>query len=173
MKMFLHTCCAPCLIYPYNELLKENYQIVSYYYNPNIHPYSEFEKRLKTLEDYCLNNNIRLQKGNYDIHQYLKKIVEFTTEEERCRICYSIRLEQTAKTARENGFKLFSTTILVSPHQKHEMVKEIGEFVGKKYNLKFVYNDFRRGYREGVLKSKELGMYRQKYCGCLFSEMER
>ena len=94
--------------------------------------------------------------------------------ETRCQdYCYPVRLEQTAKYAKENGYEAFSTTLLVSPYQKHEELKNIGEQIAKKYGLQFLYRDFRTGFREGQAKARELGMYMQKYCGCIFSEEER
>ena len=109
---------------------------------------------------------------NYGLDEFCKNVVNDL--DNRCvNYCYKVRLEQTAKYAKENGYDSFSTTLLVSPYQKHEELKKIGEKLAKKYGLQFVYRDFRVGFREGQKKARELGLYMQKYCGCIFSEEDR
>lgn len=173
MKVLLHTCCAPCLIYPWRKLQDDNYQATSFFYNPNIHPYLEYRERLSWVQEYCLNNQIDLIARIYDPVVYFREVAFHEAEPERCRICYKIRLTETARVAREGEFDFFTSTLLVSPHQKHDLIQEIGEEVGKEQGISFLYQDFRPGYKEGVARSKELAMYRQKYCGCIFSEREK
>jgi predicted adenine nucleotide alpha hydrolase (AANH) superfamily ATPase len=173
MKVLLHTCCAPCLIYPFRKLQEGNHEVTSFFYNPNVQPYLEYRERLCCVYEYCVNNRIDLIDNKYDPVVHLRQVVFHEAEPERCEICYRLRLDETAKVAKERGFDCFTTTLLVSPHQKHELLKEIGDEAGKKFQISFFCEDFRVGYREGVDKSRELGMYRQKYCGCIFSERER
>ncbi len=171
MKVLLHTCCAPCLIYPWEELKKEGHEVTSFFYNPNIQPYTEYEKRRGCLESFCEKNAIKLIEGSYDIDRWFQDVV--FREGVRCSICYKMRLTEAAKVARKGKFDCFSTTLLVSPHQKHNLVRELGEAIGERYNTPFLYRDFRPGYKRSVTESRTLGMYRQQYCGCVYSERER
>ncbi len=171
MKVLLHTCCAPCLIYPWEELKREGYEVTSFFYNPNIQPFTEYEKRRDSLESFCEKNAIKLIEGAYDIDRWFQEVA--FRESVRCSICYRIRLTETAKVAKKGKFDYFSTTPLVSSHQKHDLIREIGESIGERYEIPFLYRDFRSGYRSSVGQSKILGMYRQQYCGCLYSERER
>ena len=159
MKLLLHTCCAPCSVYCIDELRSENIEPTVYWFNPNIHPYMEYKARRDCLKEYT----------NSD---FCKNVVN--SLETRCQdYCYPVRLEQTAKYAKENGFDTISTTLLVSPYQKHDIIKELGEVISKKYGVEFLYRDFRVGFREGQAKAREIGLYMQKYCGCIFSEESR
>lgn len=172
MKLLLHVCCGPCSTYPLKVLKEEGHDIRGYFYNPNIHPYTEFKKRLDTFTDYA--EKIQLPviiDDNYEVEKYLRNIV--FREGDRCRICYSIRLRRAAQIARKGNFEGFTTTLLVSPFQKHELIKDIGDAVGKEMGVPFYYWDFRTGYKEGVQISKEEKMYRQQYCGCIYSEWDR
>lgn len=171
MKILIHTCCAPCLIIPLKKIKQQGDEPTIFYFNPNIHPYTEYIKRLNTLENYQSDENFRMIRGEYDPNLFFQNVV--FRESERCRICYWIRLSETARVARKGKFDAFTTTVLYSIFQKHNLAKEVGEECGKKYEVPFFYEDFRKGWREGVIKSKEIGMYRQPYCGCLYSEWER
>lgn len=173
MKLLLHTCCAPCSVYCIDELRKENIEPTVYWYNPNIHPYKEYEARRDCLKEYTKTINIQaVFEENYGLREFCKNVI--SDLENRCsNYCYRVRLEQTAKYAKENGYDSFSTTLLVSPYQKHEVLKEIGEELAQKYGIEFTYRDFRVGFREGQNKARELGLYMQKYCGCIFSEEDR
>ncbi len=171
MKILVHTCCGPCLIYPVTRLKQNGFEIESFAYNPNIHPYSEYLERMDTLSRYCKENDIGLTEGDYDFHDYLKRVS--LGEEDRCSLCYEMRLDKAAQVAADRGFASFTTTLLVSPHQKHEMIKQKGEKAGLKHGIIFYYDDFRPGYQYAVTRSKEMNMYRQKYCGCIYSEHER
>lgn len=172
MKLLLHTCCAPCSVYCIEELKKENIDITSFWYNPNIHPYKEYEARLETLKNYDKKIGIPLIiKDYYGLREFCKNVTDKL--DNRCGYCYLCRLDKTACYAKENGYDAFSTTLLISPYQNHELLKKTGEMLSKKYNIKFLYKDFRPGFRYGQNKARELGLYMQKYCGCIFSEEER
>lgn len=170
MKLLLHTCCAPCSIYCIQTLQKEHIDITTYWYNPNIHPYMEYKNRLDTFISYMGQIQIPyIIEYDYGLRKFTKSVIGGL--ETRCQdFCYRKRLDKSAKYAKENGYDAFSTTLLVSPYQKHDMLKEICEEIGKKYNIEFVYKDFRVGFKEGQAKARELGLYMQKYCGCIYSE---
>ena len=151
----------------------EDIEPTIYWYNPNIHPYKEYKARRDCLKEYTKSINVKaIFEEEYGLKEFCKNVV--SDLENRCsNYCYRVRLEQTAKYAKENGYDAFSTTLLVSPYQKHEALKEIGEELAKKYEIEFIYRDFRIGFREGQNKAREIGLYMQKYCGCIFSEEDR
>lgn len=173
MKLLLHACCAPCSVYCIDSLRNEGIEPTIYWYNPNIHPYMEYKLRRDTLKDYTESINIKaIFEEDYGLDEFCKNVIGDL--QNRCKnYCYKVRLEQTAKYAKENGYDAISTTLLISPYQNHELLKEIGEEIAKKYGLTFLYRDFREGFRVGQAKARELGLYMQKYCGCIFSEEER
>ena len=172
MKILLHVCCGPCSIYPIDSLRKAGHEIRGYFYNPNIHPFTEFKKRLDTFTEYAQKIDLPvIVDEQYELENFLRGVV--FREGERCRICYSIRLQKAAQIARKGKFDAFTTTLLVSPFQKHELIKEIATSVSQETGVPFFYQDFRTGFKEGVMQSKEEKMYRQQYCGCVFSEKER
>ena len=173
MKLLLHTCCAPCSVYCIDSLREEGIEPTVYWFNPNIHPYTEYKARKETLEKYTKDINIRaIFEDNYGLKEFCKNVIDDL--ENRCvNYCYLVRLEQTAKYAKENGYDAFTTTLFVSPYQNHEAMKEIGEMLAKKYGVKFLHRDFSVGFRQGQAKARELGLYMQKYCGCVFSEEDR
>lgn len=173
MKLLMHTCCAPCSIYCIDSLRQENIEPTIYWYNPNIHPYIEYKTRRDTLKEYTKSIHIEaIFEEDYGLDEFCKNVI--CDLENRCAsYCYRVRLEQTAKFAKENGFDTFTTTLLVSPYQKHDELKKIGEELAIKYGLTFLYRDFRVGFRQGQAKARELGLYMQKYCGCIFSEEDR
>lgn len=173
MKILIHTCCAPCFIYPFNVLKLKGFEIEAFFYNPNIHPLEEYLKRKHQVEVYIGELNIKIHRPSYDIKEFFRKINQNEEKPLRCNLCWQLRLEETARFAKQNNFDFFTTTLLVSPYQDHQVLKEMGEACEKERGVGFFYEDFRGGFREAVLKSKALGMYRQKYCGCLYSEAER
>lgn len=173
MKLLLHTCCTPCSVYCIDSLREEKIEPTIYWYNPNIHPYMEYKARRDCLKEYCeqIGANVILEE-DYGLDEFCRQVINDLNN--RCsQYCYKVRLEQTAKYAKENGYDAISTTLLVSPYQNHEVLKQMGEEIAKKYGLTFLYRDFRIGFREGQAKARELGLYMQKYCGCVFSEEER
>jgi len=171
MKVLVHTCCAPCLTYPLKELQSDKLEITSFFFNPNIHPYLEYERRRGCAEQYCESQDIVFIEGNYEMERYFQDIVH--KESVRCSLCYSLRLTETAKYAKDNNFDVFTTTMLVSPHQKHDLINELGQSIGSEHKIPFLYKDFRNGWKDTISISREYDLYRQKYCGCIYSEKER
>ncbi len=171
-RILLHICCAPCTIYPLTRLREAGWDVFGYFYNLNIHPYQEFRKRLETLEKFASMVDLRLiVRDEYDVEHFIRQVV--FRESKRCHYCYVHRLEATARLAKKSGFHGFTTTLLYSRQQKHDLIKEIAEGIAAKTGISFYYEDFREGWGFGIEKSKELGLYRQQYCGCIYSEAER
>ncbi len=173
MKLLLHTCCAPCSTYVVDKLRKDGYDdITSLWYNPNIHPYTEYKMRRDTLKEYAKQINLPLIiEENYGIREFTKNVS--SNIDGRCLYCYESRLEYTAKYAKEHGYEAFSTTLLVSPYQKHELIIKVANEMAKKYQIEFLYQDFREGFRIGQQMARDAGLYMQKYCGCIYSEEDR
>ena len=173
MKLLMHTCCAPCSVYCIDVLRAEGIEPTVYWYNPNIHPYMEYKARRDTLKEYTKSINVEaIFEEDYGLDKFCKNVVNDL--ENRCvNYCYKVRIEQTVKYAKENGYDAFTSTLFVSPYQKHEELKQLCEQLAKKYEIEFVYRDFRVGFREGQAKARELGMYMQRYCACIFSEKDR
>jgi len=172
-ELLLHTCCAPCSIYCIDTLREHGIEPTVYWFNPNIHPYMEYKNRKEALEKYTKSINVEaIFEDEYGLKEFTRNVINDL--DNRCmKYCYKVRLEKTAKYAKENGYNAFSTTLLISPYQKHEIIKEIGNELAKKYGVDFLYMDFRNGFRSGQAKARELGLYMQKYCGCVYSEEER
>lgn len=172
-EVFMHSCCAPCSISCIEMLKEEGYVPVLFWYNPNIHPYTEYKLRLDALWEYSLDIGVELIiKDEYGIKEFIEKSI--SDLENRCvNICYRLRLEETAKRALELGYTKFTTTLLVSPYQDTEKIIEIGNEIANNYGLEFIVLDFKSRFKEGREKARELGIYMQKYCGCIFSEAER
>ncbi len=171
-KLLLHICCAPCSTYPLSVLAEEPLEVFGFFYNPNIHPYREYELRRDTVADYARRKGIRLiLRDEYDLVQFVREVV--FREDDRCRFCYHRRLEAAARTAKKGGFDFFTSTLLYSKLQNHDLIREMGESLGRRHGVPFLYVDFRRGWKEGIVISKEEGLYRQQYCGCIYSEAER
>jgi len=172
MKVLLHICCACCAIYPVQEFRKKGIEVFGFFYNPNIHPYQEYKKRLGTLREYSDKIDLRMiYRDEYRLEEFLQNVV--FRENKRCRYCYYTRLKSAAQVAKKGKFDFFSTTLLYSKSQKHEEIKEIGSSLAKEHDIEFFYEDFRKGWSEGIAVSRDLGMYRQQYCGCIYSEKER
>lgn len=173
MNILLHICCAPCSIFPIEEIRKDGHKTAGFFYNPNIHPYSEYLRRRDALEKYAIEKALSVLISDYDVEKYFEYIIYNTAFDKRCPICWWLRMERTALFAKENGFDAFTTTLLGSPYQDHDTLKKICEDVAEKIGIKFYYKDFRPGFKEAYSLAKSKGMYCQNYCGCLFSEMER
>ncbi len=172
MNILVHLCCGPCASYPVPALLEQGHEVRGLFYNPNIHPFQEYQRRQAGVTQLAESLGIEvIDLAEYDIEKYFQETA--FRENQRCRICYYLRLKRTAQIARRGNFEAFTTTLLVSPFQKHELIREIGEQVGEQLGIPFYYQDFRSGYPETVSRSKAMGLYRQQYCGCLFSERER
>jgi Uncharacterized protein conserved in bacteria len=171
-RVLLHICCGPCATYPVPALRSEGLEITGYFYNPNIHPYNEWLLRRQALEKYAAEVDLQvIYDKKYNPRDYFQNISY--RESQRCFICYTMRLEQAAHIAKRGKFDCFSTTLLVSKYQKHDTIRELGEAIGKKYGVPFLYRDFRAGFKETGEISRAMGLYRQQYCGCLYSEVER
>ncbi|MGD9365664.1 MAG: epoxyqueuosine reductase QueH [Desulfobacteraceae bacterium] len=172
MKILLHVCCGPCSIYPVRVLRDAQHDVMGFFYGSNIHPYTECLRRRQTLSDYADKISLKLIISDaYDIEYFLRNVVY--REKNRCLFCYQERLRTTAHIAKRGNFDAFSTTLLYSKYQNHETIQSIGSSVGQEIGIPFYYQDFRSGWQEGVDTSKRLGMYRQQYCGCIYSEKER
>lgn len=171
-KVLLHTCCAPCAIHCVESLRAEGIVPASYWYNPNIHPYTEYRSRKTTLEEYAKQIQLPLIIDNtYGLREFCKNVIHDLSK--RCFYCYDVRLNQTARYAAEHGFSAFSTTLLVSPFQNHDVIVQTAERAAQQYGVPFLYRDFRPGFQDGQEQARALGLYMQKYCGCIFSEEER
>lgn len=175
MNLLLHMCCGPCSCYPVKKLREDGIEPTGYFFNPNIHPYKEWDMRLKTAKEFAEKVDMKIiTDENYMLRDFLKKaLMAESVENGRCRMCYTWRLEQAAKFAAENGFDSFTSTLFYSIYQQHDLMKETAEFFAEKYGVSFYYEDFRTGWQEGTDISIDLGLYRQPYCGCIFSEEER
>lgn len=171
-RLLLHTCCGPCTIHPLEVLRAEGWEVHGYFFNPNVHPYTEYRRRAETLAAYAAGVGLPLTLApDYPVEEFLRQVV--FREDERCRFCYGLRLRRAARMAREGQFHAFTTTLLVSPYQKHDLVREEGLRAASEEGVEFLYRDFRGGFREAQARARALGMYRQPYCGCLYSERER
>ncbi len=172
LKLLLHICCGPCACYPLEVLAAEGAAVTGFFFNPNIHPYQEFQRRLAALEELAGHTGLAVAyERDYGLREYLRQVVFH--EDERCPICYRMRLTAAARRAAELGLDAFSTTLLYSRYQRHEVIREIGEEAGRLAGVPFFYRDFRGGWQAGITRSKELGLYRQPYCGCIYSEQDR
>lgn len=173
MKLLLHICCGPCFTGVWEELGVKGHSVTGYYNNPNIYPEKEHEKRLQNLRVAAEGALQSLVVSDYQPEEFLKAVARRDNAfPERCLECYRLRLKEAAQKAKELGFEGFSTTLLVSPYQNHEALRSIGEELAREYGLIFYYTDWRPYFREGQLKAKNKGLYRQKYCGCQFSLKE-
>ncbi|MDD4352208.1 MAG: epoxyqueuosine reductase QueH [Candidatus Gracilibacteria bacterium] len=176
MKLLLHTCCAPCSAYV-EQVLRPNFEVSLYYFNPNIHPKAEYQTRLAELKKYAAKYEINFIEAAYQPETwfaYIKGYEEEPEGGERCRLCYRMRLEATAKYAKENGFEHFTSTLSISPHKKSAWINEIGKELAEKYALNFLEADFKKqdGFKKSCEVSKEEGFYRQTYCGCVYSQRD-
>jgi predicted adenine nucleotide alpha hydrolase (AANH) superfamily ATPase len=171
-KVLLHCCCAPCSVYCIDALRGEGIEPTAYWYNPNIHPYQEYKARRDTLMAYAPTIGMELVvQEEYGLRDFVCAVHDDI--DHRCAYCYHTRLDSTARYAAEHGFAAFSTTLLVSPYQKHEEIIQTAQALAQTYGVEFLYRDFRVGFRQGQAKARELGFYMQKYCGCIFSEEDR
>ena len=172
MKLLLHICCAPCSVYCIQSLRAEGIHPTGFWYNPNIHPYQEYKARRDTLLSYAPTVDLPLfVKEEYGLRPFVRAVAGDI--DHRCGYCYAVRMEETAKFAADHGFTHIGTTLLVSPYQDHEGIRRAGEAAAKRHGLEFLYRDFSVGFRQGQTEARELGLYMQKYCGCVFSEEDR
>jgi len=173
MKILLHACCAPCLVMPLDDLRSGGHEVTALFFNPNIHPYTEYLRRLDAFHVYARDHDLHVLAEPHEegMEEWLREVA--FRESQRCRICFALRLEKTALLASAEGFDAFSTTLLYSRFQNHELLKSTCEAVSERYSVPFVYRDWRAAWNEGVKRYRKIGLYRQKYCGCIYSEKER
>jgi predicted adenine nucleotide alpha hydrolase (AANH) superfamily ATPase len=172
MRVLLHTCCGPCALYPLRTLRAAGHDVTGFFYNPNIHPYQEYVLRRDAVVQMAEQEGLpMIMQDDYDLEGFLANVA--AAPELRCTYCYASRLRATAQAAAAGDFDAFSAALLYSRYQKHEEIRELGEQIGREYGVAFHYQDFRPGWQEGIKLSKELGLYRQQYCGCIYSEKER
>ncbi len=171
MRPFLHICCGPCGIYPIQKLKAS--QPILFFYNPNIYPEEEYEKRLNSVSKISTLFKVPLIVGRYDKEEWFKSVFGLEGEKEggkRCEVCFSFRLTETAKKAKDAGFTLFGTTLMISPHKNSGLIKRLGREIAERFGLEFFSEDFREGFKEGQVLASELSLYRQRYCGCIYSQ---
>lgn len=173
MKLLLHTCCAPCLIYPLERLREGQFDVTAFFYNPNVHPYAEYEARAQALDGYVSGASCKVIFPHYGPEDFFRMVNLLEDSQERCRLCWALRLTKTARAAREKGFGAFTTTLLVSPYQDQALLKRLGSEIGAQEGVEFYYEDFRAGFRKAHQIAHARGIYCQKYCGCIYSEIER
>ncbi len=180
-KLLLHACCAPCSSYCI-EYLSNYFEITILYYNPNIHPETEYLRRLNELKNFLIRfktkNKVTLKEVKYNSKEYfnaVKGYENFGERSIRCYKCYELRMNEAAKFAKENKFDYFTTTLSISPYKNAEWINEIGEKLEKKYNIKYLYSDFKKknGYKRSIELSHEYNLYRQDYCGCIYSQKNK
>jgi predicted adenine nucleotide alpha hydrolase (AANH) superfamily ATPase len=199
MKLLLHICCAPCLIYPLEQLREKKFKVTGFFYNPNVHSFSEYNNRKQAVWDFNRehNHDIEVIYPKYNPQEFFQAVnpvrdspalggrksiltacisngVNLKKDKlRRCSICWSLRLQKTAEVAKEMGHNYFSTTLLVSPYQDHELLKKIGSDIAKVQEIDFYYEDFRPGFKSAHEEAKAKGIYCQKYCGCIYSMSTR
>ncbi len=172
MKVLLHICCAPCAIYPHKVLNEEGHAVTGFFYNPNIHPYTEFQRRRDALSTFAVLRLMPLVIDDaYDLEAFFARTLPLGKD--RCPACYRMRLDRAFQKAGEIGAEAVTTTLLYSKYQRHEEIAAVAEELSAFYKTPFLYRDFRQGWKEGQAESRRLGLYRQNYCGCIFSEHER
>ena len=173
MKLLMHVCCAPCSVYCIETLRKEGIEPTLYWYNPNIHPYTEYVARRDCLVEYAKSINVgAIIQDEYGLEDFCKNVSN--NLQSRCvDYCYPVRLRKTFECAKEHGYDAVTTSLLYSIYQKHDFIKYYCEKLAEEFGIEFFYRDFRVGFWEGHEKAKEAGLYMQKYCGCVFSEEMR
>ncbi len=172
--LLLHTCCAPCSPHVI-ELLQGKFRVSAYFYNPNIHPYEEYQKRLEEMESFCHKVGVELLVGEYEAEEWFRRMEGKEKEKEggkRCELCYHMRLEKTAHMTQIKGFSYFTTTLTVSPHKKAPIVNQIGRELERHYSVFFYEADFKKqdGFKKSCILAQKYGLYRQNYCGCVYSK---
>ncbi|MFC1893053.1 epoxyqueuosine reductase QueH [Chloroflexota bacterium] len=171
-SVVVHCCCAHCAAYTVDYWRQQGYEVRALWYNPNIHPYLEHQRRLEAMKSLAQEVELPLTVAlDYDIVDYFRQVVGH--EAERCRYCFKLRLSKTAEVALEGGAHAFTTTLLISPHQKHELIREIGDELARQKGVDFLCADLRKRYSDSRHQTKGLNLYHQQYCGCVYSEWER
>jgi epoxyqueuosine reductase len=170
-KILLHTCCGPCFLGSFEGLKDEGLEITNFFYNPNIWPEEEYLKRKEYLLNVTKKTKTSFIEGDYKPEEHAQAIKGEESEfPKRCLDCYQLRLKKTAQKAKDDGFDIFSTTLLISPYQQHDDLRRIGEEVAQETGVTFFYKDLRPYFKEGQELAKNSDIYRQKYCGCKYSK---
>ena len=168
MNILLHICCAPCAVSCVDSLRAQGHTVEGFWYNPNIHPYDEYTSRLGALQCFSAETSLKIHYIDvYGFDEFTKAVAGRI--DTRCEYCYAVRFAEAAAYAAENGFDAFTTTLLISPYQNHELITECCRRAAEKFGVEFYYADFRPLFREGQRRAKEMGLYRQKWCGCVYS----
>ena len=172
MKLLLHICCAPCANRPIASLQEQGHEVTGFWYNPNIHPFTEYRSRRNTVRDYLQEIGLPLiEQNDYGLRPFVREVAADIPG--RCVKCYEMRLMRTAQVAKEQGFDGFTSSLFISPYQKHELMAEVARRAAEAYGVEFYYQDFRPLFRAGQDFARAHGFYMQKYCGCIFSEEDR
>ena len=172
MKTLLHICCAPCANQCIDVLRTDGFDVTGFWYNPNIHPFTEYRSRRNCLREYAQTIGLPLlERDEYALRPFVRAVADDIAG--RCVKCYEMRLRQTAKTAAEQGFDAFTSSLFISLYQNHELMRQVAEQAAADFGVRFFYQDFRPMFREGQEFARAHGFYMQKYCGCVFSEEER
>jgi len=176
-RLLVHVCCAPDALYVLG-LLRENFEVSGYFYNPNIHPAEEYDMRLEETRKVARILNVDFIEEAYDDERWFKITQKFKDEPEkgrRCDVCYAMRLEKTAKKASELGYDMFTTVMSLSPLKKADVLNRVGKMFSNKFRIDFLEADFKKkdGFKKSLGLSKSHGVYRQNYCGCLYSQRNK
>ena len=172
MKLLLHICCAPCSNMCIETLRGDGIDVEGFWYNPNIHPFTEYRARRNCLREYAGDIAMPLhEKNDYGLRPFVRAVAEDI--DGRCVKCYDMRLGETAKFARDHGYDAFTSSLFISPYQQHELMRQVAQDAAGRFGVPFFYRDFRPLFKAGQQRARELGFYMQKYCGCVFSEEER
>lgn len=179
-RLLLHVCCAPCVLVPMERLNGQDFFVSLFFYNPNIHPEGEYEKRRSELEKFAGEGGMYTVRidcffGNYDKDHWFSLTKGLENEPEggkRCEICYKMRMEETAKMAKERGFDAFAVSMTISPHKSADLINKIGRESAAQYGIEYIESDFKKrdGFKRSLELSKKYGFYRQSYCGCVWSK---
>ncbi len=172
MKLLLHICCAPCANRCIDILRDEGHNLTGFWYNPNIHPFTEYRMRRNTVQEYCRQVDLPLELcDQYALRPFIRAVASDISG--RCAKCYGMRLRAVARFSAENGFDGFTSSLFISPYQNHSLLIQTAQDAAIEFGVQFIYRDFRPEFRAGQERARELGLYMQKYCGCIFSEEER
>lgn len=172
MKTLLHICCAPCANQCIDVLRSEGTELTGFWYNPNIHPFTEYRARRNCVREYAASVALPLlERDEYALRPFVRAVADNIAG--RCVKCYEFRLFAAAQAAKDGGFDCFTSSLFISPYQNHELMRAVAERAAEEVGIPFLYRDFRPYFRAGQERARELGLYIQKYCGCVFSEEER
>lgn len=172
-RLLLHICCGPCSTYSIRRLREQGFEVTGFWYNPNIHPFAEHERRRECILAYGKEVGLTLiEWESYEMPAYFRAVVGHEAFGERCAICYRLRLERTAEIARQKHFDAFSTTLLISPYQQQALIRSVGQELAGSRGLEFYFENLRRGWSERGHMAREHHLYQQRYCGCIYSEWE-